>query len=35
VYQAVKDSVKARFYEEMKVKGREQSVITYELQLAW
>jgi len=35
VYQTVKDSVKARFYEEMKVKGREQSVSTYELQLVW
>ena len=35
MYQTVKDSVKARFYEEMNVKGREQSVITYELQLVW
>jgi adenylate cyclase len=34
VYQAVRDSVKATLYKEMKVKGREQSVVTYELQLA-
>ena len=34
VYQAVKDSVEATLYEEMRVKGREQSVITYELHLA-
>ena len=33
VYEATKGSVEATFYREMKVKGREQSVITYELQL--
>ena len=31
VYQVVKDSVDAVFYEEMQVKGRERSVKTYEL----
>lgn len=31
VYAVVKDSVKAVFYQEMKVKGREQPVKTYEL----
>ena len=34
VYQTVRDSVEATLYEEMRVKGREQSVITYELHLA-
>ncbi len=33
VYQVIKDSVPAVFYKEMKVKGREQPVNTYELQL--
>ncbi len=33
VYDIVKDSVKALFHKEMNVKGREQSVSTYELQL--
>ena len=31
VYEAVKPSVNASFYEEMKVRNREQPVITYEL----
>jgi adenylate cyclase len=34
VYEIVRDSVTATLYKEMKVKGREQSVVTYELQLA-
>jgi hypothetical protein len=34
VYEVVKGSVKAVFYKEMEVKGREQPVKTYELQLA-
>jgi adenylate cyclase len=34
VYDVVRASVKATLYKEMKVKGREQSVVTYELQLA-
>jgi adenylate cyclase len=33
VYEVVKDSVKAVFHKEMAVKGREQPVVTYELQL--
>ena len=33
VYEATEGSVEAAFYREMKVKGREQSVVTYELQL--
>jgi len=31
VFRAVKDSVAARRYKEMKVKGREQTVVTYEV----
>ena len=34
VYEIVRDSVKATLYKEMKVKGREQSVVTFEVQLA-
>jgi adenylate cyclase len=33
VYRTVKNSVEATLYEEMRVKGREQSIITYELDL--
>ena len=31
VYEMVKDSIQAGFYQEMQVKGREQPVKTYEL----
>jgi adenylate cyclase len=31
VYEVVKDSVNAEFYQQLKVKGREQPVNTYEL----
>ncbi len=31
VYQIVKDKVKAKFYQEILVKGRQQPVVTYEL----
>jgi class 3 adenylate cyclase len=31
VYRIVKDTVKAKFYQEMQVKGRQQPVVTYEL----
>ncbi len=31
VYRIVKDKVKAKFYKEMQVKGRQQPVVAYEL----
>jgi hypothetical protein len=31
VYRIVKDTIKAKLYREMRVKGRRQPVVTYEL----